>query len=255
VDALSAIAERGNFPICIQEASVSELPPPFRSTDGVLAYYLLEIRHPLPGLLVLLHTSAEAPRGFTLLCQSLGRKLVEAAEPLLAAALLRDTMSDQLERATTEARRDPLTGVANRLAWKEALSSAWPCVESPASIIQLDCDDLKLINDTYGHHVGDQVLCRVADVLSSRVRRGDLVARLGGDEFAILLCGADEDLSRTIVARIEAALAIDRGPGQPEIGLAIGISTTRDADLEAAQQRADAAMIEAKRRSRGERVT
>lgn len=250
VDALSAISEREDFPVCIQEASADELPAPFRSADGVLAYYLLEITHPLPGLLVLLHTTAEAPRGFTLLCQSLGRKLVEAAEPLLTAALLRDTMGKQLERATAEARRDPLTGLANRLAWTEALSSAWESVESPSSVVQVDCNGLKQVNDTYGHHVGDQLLCRVANVLTSSVRNGDLVARVGGDEFAILLCGADEWLSRAIVARIEAAIAADHELGQPEIRVAIGISTTRDADLGAAQQRADAAMLDAKRRLR-----
>jgi diguanylate cyclase (GGDEF)-like protein len=115
------------------------------------------------------------------------------------------------------------------------------------SIIQLDCRDLKLINDTYGQHVGDQLLCRVANALTSSVRSDDLVVRLGGDEFAILLCGADEEISHTVVGRIEAAIAVDRGPDQPEIQVAIGASTTREADLEATQQRADAEMLKAKR--------
>jgi diguanylate cyclase (GGDEF)-like protein len=247
VDVLAAIADRDSFPVCIQDASAAELPAPLGSPDGVLAYYLLEITHPLRGVLVLLHTTASPPRGFTLLCQSLGKRLVEAAEPLLAAARLRDVMGQELERAATEARRDPLTGLANRLAWNEALSSAWACAQPPVSIIQLDCRDLKLINDTYGQHVGDQLLCRVANALTSSVRSDDLVVRLGGDEFAILLCGADEEISHTVVGRIEAAIAVDRGPDQPEIQLAIGASTTREADLEATQQRADVERLKAKR--------
>ena len=74
-DALAEIAQRETSPLCIQEATADELPSPLRSTDGVLAYYLLDIERPLPGLLLLLHTSAAAARGFTLLCQSLGRRL------------------------------------------------------------------------------------------------------------------------------------------------------------------------------------
>jgi diguanylate cyclase (GGDEF)-like protein len=156
-----------------------------------------------------------------------------------------------LERAAAEARRDPLTGLANRLAWTEALSAASACAESPVRIVQLDCRDPKLINDTHGHHIGDHLLCRVATVLTSSARNNDLVARLGGDEFAILLCGADEETSRTIVRQIQAALAVDREPGQPQIRLAIGTSNTRDEDLETAQQQADAEMPKAKRLPRG----
>lgn len=251
VDVLAKIAEQESFPVCVQDASTAELPAPFASTDGVLAYYLLEIRHPLRGVLLLLHTTASAPRGFTLLCQSLGKRLVEAAEPLLAAARLRDVMGEELERAATEARRDPLTGLANHLAWTEALSSAWACAQPPVSIIQLDCRDLELINETYGRHVGDQLLCRVAKALTSSVRSTDLVARVGGDEFAILLCGADEETSHTIVGRIEAAIAVERKAGQPQIQVAIGTSTTHDEDLEATKQRAAAEMLKAKRLWRG----
>ena len=245
VDALSAIAERETFPVCIQQAEIDDLPSPLSSADGVRAYYLLRITAPVPGLLLLLHTTAGVARGFTLLCQSLGARLVEAAEPLLAAALLRDSLNADLERATADARRDPLTGLANRLAWTEVLASASGKDGSPTSIVQLDVRDLKTINDTSGHGVGDQVLCRVATALAASVREEDLVSRLGGDEFVILLRDADEALTRKIVERIESALASD--DDSPVIRLAIGTSTSRDGDLEAAQQAADGLMVEAKR--------
>ena len=242
------IAERGTFPVCIQQAEIDDLPAPLSSADGVLAYYLLEVKQPQPGVLLLLHTTGSVARGFTLLCQSLGVRLVEAAEPLLAAALLRDTLNAELERAAADARRDPLTGLANRLAWNEALSSASARADSPASIVQVDCRGLKQINDTDGHGVGDQVLCRVAAALTASVRDGDLVSRLGGDEFAILLSDADEDVTRSIVERIETTLDRDL-EGGPEIRLAIGAATSRDGNLEGAQGEADARMLEAKRES------
>lgn len=248
--ATAEIASREAFPVCVQRAEVEDLPAPFRSADGIVAYYLLELRRPLPGILVLLHTRASAPRGFTLLCQSLGLKLVEAAEPLLAGALLRDSMRAELERAAAEARCDPLTGLANRLAWNERLTSTRASQESPASIIQLDCNGLKLINDTYGHGVGDELLRRVAQVLRASVRDDDLVARLGGDEFGILLHNGDEELARALIRRIEGELANAQTPDDPEVRLAIGMSTARDDDLDAARERADAEMLEAKRHSR-----
>lgn len=248
--ALAAIAERKRFPLCVQRAEADELPAPFRSADGVLAYYLLELTRPLPAFLLLLHTKAAAPRGFTLLCRSLGVKLVDAAEPLLAAALLRDTMRDELERVAAEARRDPVTGLANRLAWNETISTLTSSREAPMSIIQCDCRGLKQINDTHGHLVGDELLRRVAAALRASVRASDVVARIGGDEFAILLEG-DEDMAQQIVERIEAELVTGRAPGMPGIRLAIGASTARDESLEAAHQQADARMIEAKRRLPG----
>jgi diguanylate cyclase (GGDEF)-like protein len=250
VDALAEVAQRETFPLCIQEATADELPSPLRSTDGVLAYYLLSIERPLPGLLLLVHTSAAAPRGFTLLCQSLGRRLVDAAEPLLVSALLRDTLRDELDRAATQARRDPLTGLSNRLAWDERLASASSSTEVPTSVVLLDCRGLKAINDTYGHRIGDEQLCRIAVVLRASVRVHDLVARFGGDEFGILLFDATEEKAQAIVERIETGLRAERKPGHPEIRLAIGTATSRDADLEGALRRADAEMLEQKRHFR-----
>jgi diguanylate cyclase (GGDEF)-like protein len=245
--ALAGLAAREQFPLCVQQATTAELPVPFRSADGVLAYYLLELKQPLAGVLLLLHTTAGNARGFTLLCQALGAKLVEASEPLLSAALLRDTLHEQLEQAAAQARRDPLTGLANRLAWTEALASAGPCALQPVTIIQVDCRGLKQINETRGHHIGDQVLRRIAGILIGGVRQDDLVARLGGDEFGVLLCGADEELARTVVERIEKALATERRSGDVEIALAIGHATTTENDLDATQQQADRQMIAAKR--------
>ena len=247
------LATRDSYPVCIQHAQAAELPEPFRSADGVLSYYLLELTRPLSGILLLLHTRAAGPRGFTLLCQSLGTKLVEASEPLLEAALLRDRMRAELERAEAEARCDPLTGLANRLAWSESVAAADVSSAEPVSFVQVDCRRLKAINDTHGHRVGDELLVRVGSILRSCVREHDLVARLGGDEFAILLRNADETHARGVVERIEAALAVDAGSRRPRLELALGTATARERPLEAAHAIADSRMLEAKRSFGGER--
>ena len=247
--ALEQLARRKEFPVCVQEASREELPHPFRSEDGVLAYYLLELRAPIHGAVLLLHTRAGVARGFTLLCQSLGVKLVEASEPLLAAGLLRDTMQEQLEHASIQARREPLTQVGNRLAWNEALATATPAAEFPMSIVKVDCRGLKRINDTSGHHAGDDVLKQIASILRSSSREGDVVARVGGDEFGVILPGADEQAVLEVLKRIERGVAASRDSGF-EIDLAIGHATTRSESLEDTDRRADQLMLASKRTHR-----
>jgi len=249
VAALTEIGKWTSFPLCVQQAAIVELPAPFRTDDGILAYYILEIGEPLPGFMLLLHTSAGAPRGFTQLCQSLGRKLVEAAEPLLTTALRRETMCADLERAEVAARRDALTALPNRLAWEEAFAAASPGPDAPVSIVKVDCRGLKQINDTHGHQAGDAVLCRVAGILAASVRATDLAARVGDDELSILLENADERLAAAIVARIESGLEGESWPEGPPIGLAVGAATTRD-DLADAARNADARMLASKRQNR-----
>jgi diguanylate cyclase (GGDEF)-like protein len=193
------IAERGNVPNCIQDAAVNELPSPFSSADGLVSYYLLGFDEPVTAILLVAHTTA-APRGFTLLCQSLGLRLVEAAVPLLTTALSRDSLREDLERAADQARRDTLTGLANRLAWNEAVSRV--AVDGrPVSVVQLDCCALKQTNDAFGHHTGDRLLRTISHIVTSSVREPDLVARIGGDEFAILLPETD---------RMQALAALER---------------------------------------------
>jgi diguanylate cyclase (GGDEF)-like protein len=110
------------------------------------------------------------------------------------------------ERLEQLAHTDSLTGLANRLTLHEALRAALKNGEHGA-LLSVDLDHFKIVNDTLGHAVGDEVLTCVAERLRACTRPDDLVARLGGDEFAVLLRESDEsDIAETLALRIIAML-------------------------------------------------
>ncbi len=156
------------------------------------------------GAFVLGH-SVDRPRGFTMLCQRIARALAEAAELLLAQAITREALAAErvvLDRIT---RTDPLTGLANRTGWEQALASlqAGDGGEAPTyAILSADLDELKVVNDRYGHPIGDAVLRGAANLLRTATRAGDTVARVGGDEFLVLLPSIDADGAARIARRI-----------------------------------------------------
>lgn len=122
-----------------------------------------------------------------------------------------ERLRESEERVRHMAERDELTGLTNRRAFDEALerSLAVQDEDAPTSLalVMIDLDRFKPINDTYGHGVGDTVLCQIADRFRSVVREDDIVARIGGDEFAVLLEGLDEDVAIDLAGRLREAAA------------------------------------------------
>ncbi|MGZ6826577.1 MAG: diguanylate cyclase domain-containing protein, partial [Mycobacteriales bacterium] len=114
-----------------------------------------------------------------------GPGFVPLLVPSLAAVY---TVGSIALRTEQQAMSDALTGLANRKRLGERAAQA--VAEGPVALVLLDLDRFKEVNDTLGHHVGDQLLGVVAQRLQSSLRPGDTVARLGGDEFALLLPGA-----------------------------------------------------------------
>ncbi len=113
------------------------------------------------------------------------------------------------EKLAALALRDPLTGLANRRLFNELLDAGLARTKrsgQPLAVAFLDLDDLKRVNDTYGHDVGDLVLCETARRLSSIVRGADILARLGGDEFVVVYEPNDPD-SDNLIQRIDRALS------------------------------------------------
>ena len=166
------------------------------------------------------------------------------------------------ERIAHLARHDPLTGLGNRLLFHERFGEALARNEnsgetgtSRCALLWLDLDRFKAVNDTLGHAVGDAVLLRVAERLSSCVRSSDLVARLGGDEFAVLQPGADgaaaAALARRIVGVFADPFAVE---GQlVNIGVSVGIALAPDhgAEADTLLHHADTALYRAKSEGRG----
>jgi diguanylate cyclase (GGDEF)-like protein/PAS domain S-box-containing protein len=111
------------------------------------------------------------------------------------------------------ATHDPLTGLLNRASFASQLDAHADLVHrygTKGALLLLDLDHFKYINDTLGHHAGDQLIARAARVLSGRLRTSDVLARLGGDEFAVLLPYADAGTARTVAAELLEALRAER---------------------------------------------
>jgi diguanylate cyclase (GGDEF)-like protein len=175
---------------------------------------------------------------------------------------MRISVADKQEQILKLAYWDSLTGLPNRAQFRDAVHEAIRDAKTAivpgatVSVIMLDLDRFKHVNDVLGYRFGDLLLTRVAERLSAHsVRGGDLVARLGGDEFAVLLRDGDAELARSVAARIERAFdaplsleehTVDMGAG---IGLACWPQHASDADL--LLNRAEVAMYCAKRRTTG----
>ncbi|MDX6266260.1 MAG: hypothetical protein QOD70_1000 [Frankiales bacterium] len=135
-------------------------------------------------------------------------------------AALQEAVSD----ATRQARQDPLTGLPNRTRFLECLGES-RANGREVSVLFIDLDDFKLVNDTLGHTIGDALLRLVADRLAGSVRGDDLVARLGGDEFAVLLVSTPPAQAELTAHRIAEALSQPfQLPGhQVSIGASTGV--------------------------------
>jgi diguanylate cyclase (GGDEF)-like protein len=164
-----------------------------------------------------------------------------------------------LANAAAQALRDPLTGLANRALFNDRLSHAVALHQrdnQSVTVMSLDLDDFKLVNDSLGHPAGDTLLAECAQRLTANVRSSDTLARLGGDEFAVLLEGHSEDahvIARRINRAFDEPFVIDGHELliRPSIGLAVASPDGRETSADALLRQADVAMYSAKRSRTG----
>jgi diguanylate cyclase (GGDEF)-like protein len=194
-------------------------------------------------------------------------RLLEAFAAQAAVMLENDRLEQSVsdlnalkEQLHQQAYHDSLTGLANRALFAEQVAASLdhPSDGAPA-VLFLDLDDFKTINDSLGHHAGDELLTAVAGRVRHAIRVGDLPARLGGDEFAVLARSHEEGDAEAVAERLVAALdapftiAGREMSVHASVGIAIGIPgvTTADEIL----RNADTAMYTAKQGGKGSYAT
>ena len=165
------------------------------------------------------------------------------------------TVVERLRESRHQALTDDLTGLGNRRYLVDRLDAAVAsCTDSgeELALLLVDLDGFKELNDTLGHHAGDQVLRQIGPRLSTLLRDEDTLARLGGDEFAVVLVPGDETTASAAGLRLRAALerSFEVGGIRVHIDASVGIATfpTHAQDALGLLQRADVAMYEAKDR-------
>ena len=179
--------------------------------------------------------------------------LASQAAIALENGRLIDRLQEQVQAREHEAKHDALTGLPNRSLFADRLASALPPSELCfVGVLLMDLDGFKEVNDTLGHHVGDDLLCQVAQRVSACVASRGTVARLGGDEFAILLPNLDdEDAAVRIAHEINDAVRapVTLATLTMEIGASVGVAVSPEHgdDPSTLLQRADVAMYTAKR--------
>ena len=175
----------------------------------------------------------------------------------LNGKVLRDRLVKHSSELATDALRDALTQLANRRAFEYELDRRmveWRRQRKMVSLIMLDLDHFKKVNDLFGLQTGDLVLCAVAKEIQRLAREMDLVARYGGEEFAIILPGCNENEAGNVGERMRTqleALSVHAGQNTIRLTVSVGVAAAQENDdSHSLVRRADQAMYAAKQSGR-----
>mgnify|MGYP003396798398 FL=1 len=187
-------------------------------------------------------------------------RLAEPGQPTIIVGIAEDItdkkhIETELQRLATT---DGLTQSSNRRHFFDCAHREFEQARKqgePLSFLLLDIDDFKVINDTYGHQVGDSVLQRIAESGRASLRRGDVFGRIGGEEFAAVFPGCAPDMAMQVAERLQREIQrLGFCHDDQTFGITIsqGLTslTAEDANIDALFARADAAMYEAKRQGK-----
>jgi diguanylate cyclase (GGDEF)-like protein len=166
---------------------------------------------------------------------------------MLALMILIAHVEDALRVHQKMSLYDPLTGLLNRRAFQEfghhAVGRAHRSAE-PLVVVMIDCDDFKILNDTFGHQAGDHVLRILARTLEIGTRSSDLIARLGGDEFVVILQNTDSNEAFKVMSRIQQHFECAVRDAGYDASLSVGYAPMEESELSMDEllHRADIAM-------------
>ncbi|WP_322497122.1 diguanylate cyclase [Chloroflexus sp.] len=180
------------------------------------------------------------------------------AQARTALEMANRELQRSLAREAELARIDWLTGVYNRSHFYELATHEFAIAtryDQPLAICMLDVDHFKQINDRYGHLIGDQVLCTVAQTAARQIRAADCIGRFGGEEFILLLPNTDISSGLMLAERLRASIAalrIQTEKGEITVTISLGVAGRQPADavIERLIDRADQALYAAKRQGR-----
>jgi diguanylate cyclase (GGDEF)-like protein/PAS domain S-box-containing protein len=246
----------GYDPASLVGVALSVLSEP-EGAPHVTAFVEMAAR--LPGVSPLAEWRLRRPDGHVVDVEAIASNLL--ADPAVGGIVVnardvgeRKALLDQLEH---QAFHDPLTGLANRALFRDRVTHAVTLARRQGravTVLYLDLDDFKLVNDSFGHPEGDRLLTLVAARLQACARSTDTVARLGGDEFAVLVEDADSPASvEHLVERIREQMRypFTLAHGDVSMSASIGSAATLDGGLDEVMRYADVAMYAAKRSGRG----
>ncbi len=197
------------------------------------AYVPVRVQDTVHGILVVASRDKPIPA-----------ELVERLSGLAALTALALTNALRHHEAKVDAITDSLTGLNNRRGFEHAVDQI--AGRRPFSLLAIDIDNLKAVNDGFGHAAGDALLVAIAHALTGVARKGETLARIGGDEFVLLIPDAQEHAPPAIAQRMQeavAALHLPTGPASVSVGWASGASF---ADPFVVLQSADAVLYESK---------
>jgi diguanylate cyclase (GGDEF)-like protein len=166
-----------------------------------------------------------------------------------------NVMRKRTEELSFEAQTDPLTGLTNRRSM-ESILRVWAEQPMAFSIIMLDLDYFKAVNDKYGHQMGDEVLKFTARIMQAEKREQDFCCRYGGEEFTMLLPDTTSEQAFLLAERIRTQIELMDNPIGKRITLSLGIASYPDTaqDIQSLFKQADQALYEAKKNGRNQTV-
>ena len=241
------------LPVFVNDAAASDLLAPQLVEELELESY---VSVPLLSgdrlLGVIVTGSVSQPRTWSPSVREAVRQVTLEGALVVENAELRAVEQLRLAQLATEAHQDPLTGLANRRRFIEELeATVYGDGGRPCAVLMIDLDRFKEVNDSFGHSVGDDLLCLVGPRLQGALQDGDLLARMGGDEFAVLMPDADTMRAQQVATRLGAALreafVLDGMSLHVDASIGIAVCPDHGRDRSLLLARADTAMYAAKR--------
>jgi diguanylate cyclase (GGDEF)-like protein len=179
--------------------------------------------------------------------------LISTSAFAYAFAFLSRGQRDQLVQL---ARKDPLTGAGNRRALDEKLAelcAAQARTNAPSSLVILDIDNFKEINDEFGHAAGDQILVRLTEVIELRIRLTDSLYRIGGEEFVVVIEGQRKDKARRMAEQLRTLVEANELAPEGSVTISLGVAELTPGETPGEWlRRADLALYESKRCGRNQ---